>query len=111
MNIAKRADQKLRREGYWELVNKTAQYCDVDPEVVNKVIRKFWWSALKRVIFGLDSVKIQGFGKFEPDAEHKKNRLEFLRIRKKIFNRRTDAIDTRRERKTKRTLLFSIKHQ
>ena len=109
MNTAKRADQKVRNESYWELINKTAVFCNVDPDAVDKLIRKFWWTALKRVIFGLDSIRIHGFGKFEPELEHKKNRAEFLKIRKKIFNRRTDAIDTRRNRKKKRTLLFSIK--
>ena len=97
-------------KSYKEVVEKTASFMEIPPKDVDKIIRKFWRVVNILTIFGCKSIRISGFGIISPTPEHKKNREAFLRIRKKIFNRRSDESDTRKKKKKKRTLLFSEYH-
>lgn len=104
-----KVEQILRRETYWRIVQKTSESCNISPELVDKIIRKFWRAVLLYVIFGLGSINIRGFGTITPDPKHKRHRAQSLKLRKRIFNRRTEAIYNNKARKKSRTLLFSIK--
>jgi hypothetical protein len=102
--------KELRRDSkksYQDVVNQTAAFLEVPPEDVNKIIKRFWRALSTHVIFRLGIISISGFGKVMPTKEHLKHRSTHIKLQKKIFNRRTEKHALNRNRKKKRTLLFS----
>jgi hypothetical protein len=109
----KKALQPDNLKSYKEAVDKTASLLDVSPEVVDKIVRRFWNSLIMLTIFGLRKVTISGFGIIKSASWHERMRSKYLKLKRKIYNRHTEESQQRRY-KTKnikrRSLLFTEYH-
>ena len=109
-SIMKKVRVLAKDPSYWEAVEKTASQLGIEPEVVDKLIRRFWNGVINLTIFGLRKINICSCGTIKTSASYHKSRLDYLNITRIIYNRRTEESAMRQSKVKKRELLFTEYH-